>query len=560
MGRFPVFYWPRFVGDADDLEPAAAADRLPDQQLLRPAGPHRLQRVPGLRHPAGRSWIDIWNVDIDYLSARTKDFPALGQRDRLVRQRPDPRPDRPLPPGARRRATSITHDYFGYFDIWGLKDSGNDVLGSGPAIVTNGPPGAGKAGIPAVGTCPRSRTIRGRFNFRHMQWFLARRRRAPVRGPPAPARGGLRLRPQLPRRVLQAALRDGHRPGDPGLPASTRRRTGPGPSGPRPTSRTATPRPSGCPGSTTTAWATRSLEQLVHLLPALGRRLRQHPHRHRGQQPEPLRLHAVRPDLEHERGRSQPGRFYTNHELDMPLNFDNVLRVVPYVQGQVVGWTDQIGGGPSTSSRRPMGRLGRRGRPRRDHGVEDLPRRRERAAQRPRPEPQDQLRRRLPRRLLERQRSTAIGVQDDLDDNTYEYVRRYFALTNYAGGLLPPQYDPRHLILRRTLSPITGHDRHPGVDRDAPARHPPAAPDQARARGPAADHRLHDARPRHDLLPQRLARQLRQAVRPEHVQLPVVHRRPDEHHLLRLVRVLQHHRQPADLQRQRRPATTTRSA
>ena len=29
-----------------------------------------------------------------------------------------------------------------------------------------------------------------------------------------------------------------------------------------------------------------------------------------------------------------------------------------------------------------------------------------------------------------------IGVQDDLDDNTYEYVRRYFAMTNYVGGVL----------------------------------------------------------------------------------------------------------------------------
>ena len=46
------------------------------------------------------------------------------------------------------------------------------------------------------------------------------------------------------------------------------------------------------------------------------------------------------------------------------------------------------------------------------------------------------------------------------------------------------------------LSPITGHDRHPGVDRDRAAGPPPAAPDQARAGGPAADHRLHDARPR----------------------------------------------------------------
>ena len=33
------------------------------------------------------------------------------------------------------------------FDIWGLKDAGVDVLGTGPAIVTNGPPGAGKAGF-----------------------------------------------------------------------------------------------------------------------------------------------------------------------------------------------------------------------------------------------------------------------------------------------------------------------------------------------------------------------------------------------------------------------------
>ena len=28
-----------------------------------------------------------------------------------------------------------------------------------------------------------------------------------------------------------------------------------------------------------------------------------------------------------------------------------------------------------------------------------------------------------------------IGVQDDLDDNTYEYARRYFAMTDFAGGL-----------------------------------------------------------------------------------------------------------------------------
>jgi len=47
-------------------------------------------------------------------------------------------------------------------------------------------------------------------------------------------------------------------------------------------------------------------------------------------------------------------------------------------------------------------------------------------------------------------------IQDQIDDNTYEYVRRYFALTTFAGGLLPPQYDPRLLTLRRAESPITG--------------------------------------------------------------------------------------------------------
>jgi len=50
----------------------------------------------------------------------------------------------------------------------------------------------------------------------------------------------------------------------------------------------------------------------------------------------------------------------------------------------------------------------------------------------------------------------SIAVQDDLDDNEYEFVRRYFAITNWTGGILPGPYDPRALILRRALSPITG--------------------------------------------------------------------------------------------------------
>ena len=65
----------------------------------------------------------------------------------------------------------FTHNYFGYFDIWGLKDSGVDVLGTGPAIVTNGPAGAGKAGFQRSAD-PPFQEFRGRLNARHNQRFL----------------------------------------------------------------------------------------------------------------------------------------------------------------------------------------------------------------------------------------------------------------------------------------------------------------------------------------------------------------------------------------------------
>ena len=53
---------------------------------------------------------------------------------------------------------NITHDYFGYFDIWGLKDFGNDVLGSGPADRDQRAARRGQEGLSARRTCPRSRT------------------------------------------------------------------------------------------------------------------------------------------------------------------------------------------------------------------------------------------------------------------------------------------------------------------------------------------------------------------------------------------------------------------
>src|SRR5262249_55468507 len=64
-----------------------------------------------------------------------------------------------------------TYNYYGYFTIWGLQDFGTDVLGQGPAIVTNGPPGAGKAGIQMAST-PAFQLDRLRLDMRHMQSFL----------------------------------------------------------------------------------------------------------------------------------------------------------------------------------------------------------------------------------------------------------------------------------------------------------------------------------------------------------------------------------------------------
>jgi hypothetical protein len=132
----------------------------------------------------------------------------------------------------------------------------------------------------------------------------------------------------------------------------------------------------------------------------------------------------------------------------MPLQFQ-FIRIIPYVQGQAVGWTNQIGG---SAVGRVWGGAGARA---------------SIMASRKFPRVESELfnvhglHHKLnfdvdARAAYSNVKLNQIGVQDDLDDNTYEYVRRYFALTDFAGGLLPPQYDPRHLILRRMMSPITG--------------------------------------------------------------------------------------------------------
>ena len=57
-------------------------------------------------------------------------------------------------------------------------------------------------------------------------------------------------------------------------------------------------------------------------------------------------------------GPFQSMRAYTNHEIDMPINISDVVRVMPYVQGQIEGWSNQIGGGPfNQQSTGPMARF-----------------------------------------------------------------------------------------------------------------------------------------------------------------------------------------------------------
>jgi hypothetical protein len=168
-------------------------------------------------------------------------------------------------------------------------------------------------------------------------------------------------------------------------------------------------------------------------------------------------------------GAFRTGRAWTSHEIDMPLNL-GFLRVVPYLQGQLTGWDNQYQTAmpPITADstlptsayiRGPQGAmLGRA------WGAAGA--RMNVMAYKHYPTIESEL---LNvhgishkinfdvdyRTAYSNVPLNRIGVQDQIDDNTYEYVRRYFALINYTNGILPAQYDPRFLTLRRTASPIT---------------------------------------------------------------------------------------------------------
>jgi hypothetical protein len=452
MGPFPAFYWPRVVTEIDDQQPAFRqfffrTNNYFGQQILTDWNGFKFI---GVKKP---TWIDLWNIDFDYLSARTKEFPAVGSEigwfgTDFFRDLSDPYHRNPAAP------STITQQYMGYFDIWGLKDFGTDVLGTGYAIVTNGPPGSGKSGILRSSTPPFQQD-RGRFDLRHNQRFL----------PDDEDHQYEELRLQLEaayytdRYFLEEYYKRLH---DTGMDQETLAYgiyqkdnqaidvwTEANPMN----------------WQTETQWLPRvDYYRLGDSLLSDWFTYYQHSGGDYAVTNTDImvnnpNLFAFMPydPVSNTSGIFSTGRFYTNHELDMPLKFFNAFRLVPYVQGSLVGWTDQLGGGPlGHSPSGPMGRawggVGLRG---------------EMTLYKKYPHVMNEimnihgLNHKISlffdaRAAYSNVRLNNIAVQDDLDDNTYEAVRRYLAITTFAGGILPMPYDPRHLLLRQMVSPITG--------------------------------------------------------------------------------------------------------
>ncbi len=443
MGPVPTFYWPRFVGEADDFDPVLRMigyrmNNYFGQQILADFNGFKLL---GIKRPSA---IDIWNVDVDYLSRRTKEFPALGSElgwfgTDLIHDIVDPYHK------TRNTDPIILSDYFGYFDMWGLRDFATDVLGPGPAIITNNPK-FGNVGIQRTNT-PAFQQFRGRVNMRHMQYFFDQ-------DDPENRFSELRLQ------VEAAYLSDRYfleeyykRLSETGLDEETLgymfyQRDN--------TAMSVWTEANLQSWYTDTQWFPR-LDYYRLGDSFLADRVTYFQHSgadyanvHTAVEVNNPHVFAFIPydPTSNTNGSFSSGRFYTNHEVDLPLKFE-YFRFVPYVQGQVVGWNNQLAG---NAVGRVWGAYGAR---------LDF------QAWRAFPTVESELwnvhgfNHKVNVQFDYRNAFSNVGlntlaIQDDLDDNEYEYVRRYFAMTNYVGGILAPQYDPRFLMLRRVLSPITG--------------------------------------------------------------------------------------------------------
>ena len=342
----------------------------------------------------------------------------------------------------------VDQQYFGYLDAWGIKDSGRDVLGPGPAIVTNGPPGPARRGISGT-SVPAFQDYRGRVTFRHMQRLL---------GDDAPDDEDFRFQLEASylsdRNFLEEYYK---RLFETGLDQET---LAYGIYQKQNRALTLQGEVNLQNFYTDTQWLpkleyTRLGDSILGDWVNVSMRSGvDYANTHTASEVDNKNIFAFTPTdpVSNTSGIMRTGRIYSAGEVDVPLNlFQDSLKVVPYVQGQLVGWDNQLGNVPLG---RAWGAFGMKANLMAWKTFEG-------------PEFESEL---LNvhglahkvnfmvdfRSAYSNVHLNRIGVQDDLDDNTQEYTRRYFALTNYVGGLLPPQYDPRLLTLRRAVSPISG--------------------------------------------------------------------------------------------------------
>ena len=467
FGPVPFFYLPRFQAEADNLNPplqtvAFATNNFFGQQFRTDWDVFNLL---GRRHP---KQIDVWNLDVDYLSARDKkpgQGIALGNEigwygSDLINDLKDP-----YRKVSKDETPSLLTNYAGYLDVYGLFDGSRDVLGGGPAIITDGPNhnAAGREGFTRLSN-PFFANPRGIVTIRHMQ-SLANKDTPPDED----LKVNLEVGAFSDRNFLEQYFK---RRFDVGIDQENlayliiQKQN---------TAATLLAETNLQTFNTETQWYPKAdYYRLGDSL--LGNRLTYFQHTgvdyanvHTAAEVNNKTIFAYLPTdpISNTKGTFQSGRLYTAHELDLPVNL-GFFRVTPYLQGQGVGWNNQIGG-------HSVGRLWGAAGARADvvlwkaypnvesellniHGlnhkidfVADF------------------------RDAYSNVKLNSLGVQDDLDDNSYEYTRRYFALTNYIGGVLPGQYDPRNLMLRRALSPITGTTDIQASIETIEARHPPAA-------------------------------------------------------------------------------------
>lgn len=447
IGNTPIMYFPRVVMTPDDLDMPLKqlqfrTNNYFGQQVL---SDWSMFKVLGIKRPKN---IDTWNLDLDYLSARG---PAIGSEIGYF--------------GKDALGGRIPGSYYGYADGWTIWDKGTDVLGTGPAVITDGPAGSGNRGYQRS-KVPVYDYMRGRYTARHMQSLLA---------DDAPLDEDFRFQAEFgylsDRYFLEQYYK---RLYDTGLDQQT--------------SVYAIRQKENQAFSILAKGNLQSFYTDTQWLPKLdyyriadswlGDRLTHYSHTgadyanvHTDVMVNNPTLFAFQPydPISQTSGSFGSGRLFTSHELDLPINL-GALKVTPYLQGQAIGWagqynqalpaydlpTDQvkqlIRGQNNLTTGRLWGAAGLRANfmmwklynnaeseilnvhglnHKMNFGVDY-------------------------RDAYSAMALRSIGVQDELDDNTYEFGRRYFAFTNYGGGVLPPQYNPLLLATRRNLSPITG--------------------------------------------------------------------------------------------------------